>query len=188
MSIKKGIISTVILVSLLSLTGVTSHAATSGNSDATVLIKGGELSFKDLPNSAHIEFADTEITGNQITAQEKSADKSRINLSDYRGLATGQGSFSVSVRDITNRTDGKGFEENGMFLYLSPKNVTGQGSHSLHPVMVSSYDGLVFGGTAEAGITARSVILNPTLQIPDHVSQAGNYGAELLWSIVAGNP
>lgn len=191
----KNIITSILLASTgAMLIAPMAVSAEEGVSDATVTIKegggpgpepSGAITFVAVETNAKINFADTTLTGANLTAVEKTPGAAKIKLSDTRqNLAAGkEGKYTVHVKDITADATANGFLKNGLSLKLASANVPGKGSHTNNNPIVSGSSQLAFSGKYEAGVTDKEVTLNPSLTIPSTLKAGGEYSAKLEWTL-----
>lgn len=170
-------------------------AVTNGTSDATVTIKkettppgpSGAVTFVDVSNSAKINFAETELTGAELTAAEANKGTAKIKISDTRAnLGAGKtGKYTVTVKDITPTSQANGILKNNMALKFASTNLTG--THTHKAITLNGTDQEIFNGVHETNIKDKTVTLNPTLTIPSAVKTAGTYNAKIEWTLTAGD-
>ena len=184
---KKGLILSLASLGVVAtLQPIHTNATDSGDSQASVTIQAttGELKFTDITTNAHIVFEDTWITGAQQTANEKVVGASKVKISDTRsGIAPGKtGAYSVTIKDSTPTTEALSFINNNLRLNIKSSD-NGKGTHNHTNVVVGASEQEVFSGVYEAGVTEHEVVLNPTLDIPSTLTDAGDYFAQLEWTL-----
>lgn len=168
---------------ILAVVPVAVNAADSGVSTAEVDVKDGgpkgSISFVDIETNAKINFADTTLGAN-LTALEKIPGAARIKLLDNReNLAVGKdGAYTVQIKYNVVDND---FSKNGLGLNLASSDT---GLHTHKATTVSNDSQIVFSGIHNQGVADKEVILNPTLSIPTSLTTAGEYSAQLLWTLV----
>ena len=186
---KELILGVVALGALALLQPVAVSANDSGESEAYVTIKQsptptGELKFTDIKTNAHITFEDTTINGTNQTAEEKVKGTAKVKIADTRsGVATGKtGAYTVTIKDVTLATEALSFINNDLKLNINSSD-NGKGTHNHSSVAVSTAEQTVFTGVYEAGVNEHEVVLNPTLDIPSALTNAGDYFSKLEWTL-----
>lgn len=186
---KELILGVVSLSAVALLQPVVVSANDSGESEATVTVKQppaptGELKFTDITTNAHITFEDTTINGTDQTAQEKVTGEAKVKIEDSRsGVVAGKtGAYTVTIKDVTPTTEALSFLNNNLKLNINSTD-NGKGTHTHSKVAVGTAEQTVFTGVYEAGVTEHEVILNPTLDIPSTLTNAGDYFSKLEWTL-----